>query len=182
MLRPRLIRIAERLLTTLTDAPRRGFRTCRHCRWPLCREEPSAPCPVALELARRKGSTRTVYDPDAPLIYSDRRTVSGAEPQVELWLEPGAIAFRLDSRRSLEVICRSAVRGRMDVERLEEGHITLYAWEHATFTVLEQGREIFVQERPLSLSMAEGDTPRKRVEFIFGDFERRRAMEPNRWL
>jgi hypothetical protein len=30
--------------------------------------------------------------------------------------------------------------------------------------------------------MADGDTPRKRVEFIFGDFERRRAIPPNRWL
>jgi DNA-binding MarR family transcriptional regulator len=182
VLRPRLIRIAERLLAMLTDAPGTGFRTCRHCHWALCREDPAAPCPVALDLARRKGSTRTLYDPDAPLAYSDRRIVTGTEPPVELWLEPGAIAFRLDSRRRLEVVCRSPVRGRMDFERLEEGHITLYAWDHATFTVLEQGREIFVQERPLSLSMAEGDTPRKRVEFIFGDFERRRVMQPNRWL
>jgi hypothetical protein len=148
----------------------------------MCREEPAAPCPVALEIARRRGSTCTAYDPDAPLIYSDRRTVSGAKPPVELWLEPGAIAFRLDSRRTIEVICRSAVRGRIGFEQHPEGHIALYAWEHATFTVLEHGREIFVQERPLSLSMAEGDTPRKRVEFIFGDFERRRAMQPSRWL
>jgi hypothetical protein len=44
------------------------------------------------------------------------------------------------------------------------------------------GREIFVQEHPVTLSMAEGDTPRKRVEFIFGDFDRRRAIPPDRWL
>jgi DNA-binding MarR family transcriptional regulator len=130
VLRPRLIRIAERLLAMLTDAPGTSFRTCRHCHWALCREDPAAPCPVALELARRKGSTRTIYDPDAPLAYSDRRIVTGIEPSVELWLEPGAIAFRLDSSRRLEVVCRSPVRGRLDLERHDDGHITLYASEH----------------------------------------------------
>jgi DNA-binding Lrp family transcriptional regulator len=136
---------------------------------------------VALGAASADSSSRSI-DPDLPAIYSDRTIIQGRDPPFELWLEPGAIAFRLDSTRRLEVVCRRPVRGRMEFERLEEGHITLYAWEHATFTVLEQGREIFVQERPLSLSMGEGDTPRKRVEFIFGDFERRRAMQPNRWL
>ena len=136
---------------------------------------------MALEVARRTGSSRTEYDPDAPLVYTDRRTVSGAEPPIELWLEPGGIAFRLDSKRTLEIICRSAERGRIDVESHPEGHVTLFAWEHAVFTVLERGQEIFVQERAFSLEMVDGDTPRERVELAFGDFDRRRGVPPSGW-
>lgn len=181
VLRPRLIRIAELMVPAISVGSERALHACRFCDMRLCRSDITLPCPVSLAAASRDSSSRWI-DPDLPAIYSDRTVIQGIDPAFELWLEPGAIAFRLDSSRRLEVVCRSPVRGRMDLERLDEGHITLYAWEHATFTVLEQGREIFVQERPLSLSMAEGDTPRKRVEFTFGDFERRRAMQPNRWL
>ena len=181
VLRPRLIRIAELMVPAISVGSERALHACRFCDMRLCRSDITLPCPVSLGAASRDSSSRWI-DPDLPAIYSDRTVIQGTDPALELWLEPGAIAFRLDSSRRLEVVCRSPVRGRMDLERLDEGHITLYAWEHATFAVLEQGREIFVQERPLSLSMAEGDTPRKRVEFIFGDFERRRAMQPNRWL
>ena len=91
-------------------------------------------------------------------------------------------AFRLDSKRTLEIVCRSPERGRIDVESHRDGHITLFAWEHAVFTVLEHSQELFVQERPFSLEMVDGDTPRKRVELVFGDFDQRRAMQPSRWL
>jgi len=121
-------------------------------------------------------------DPDAPRIHVDRRIVDGSHPPVELWLEPGAIAFRLDSARRLEVVCRGQERGRLELERLPEGHVTLYAWNGATFTVLEAGREIFTQDRLLSLSMAPGETPRERVEQMFGTFTRRRETPPARWL
>src|SRR5262249_23763883 len=155
--------------------------TCRFCDWKLCRSDPTAPCPVALGVASREDTRRT-FDPDLPPIYLDRSLIDGADPPIELWLEPGGIAFRMNSGRRLEIVCRRLVRGRMELERLPEGHLTLYAWNHATFTVLEHGREIFVQDRPLSLSMAEGDTPRKRVELIFGDFAHRRETPPPRWL
>jgi DNA-binding MarR family transcriptional regulator len=180
VLRPRLIRIVELMVPVMTIGAERALHACRFCDMRLCRGDITLPCPVSLAAASRDSSSRWI-DPDLPAVYSDRTVIQGGDPAFELWLEPGAIAFRLDSSRRLEVICRSPVRGRMELERLEEGHTTLYAWEHATFTVLEQGREIFVQERPLSLSMAEGDTPRKRVEFIFGSFERRRAISPTRW-
>ena len=181
VLRPRLIRIAEVMVPVIAAGSEAAFHACRFCDMRLCRGDITLPCPVALGASSAHSSSRSI-DRDLPAIYSDRTIIQGRDPAFELWLEPGAIAFRLDSSRRLEVVCRSPVRGRMDVERLEDGHITLYAWEHATFTVLEQGREIFVQERPLALSMAEGDTPRKRVEFILGEFGHRRPIQPSRWL
>ena len=182
VLRPRLIRITERLLTALVDTPRTGLHVCRHCNWRVCREDPAAPCPVALRQAEHTGSSRTPYDPDAPLLYQDRRTVHGAQPPIELWLEPGHIAFRLTADRRLEVVCRAPGPGRIQVEKSPEGNLALYAWEHGAFTVLEAGREVFVQERPLSLDMGQGGSPRERVESLFGDFARRRAIPPRRWL
>jgi len=180
-LRPRLIRIAELVVQAITAREETAFHACRFCDMNLCQSDATLPCPVALATASRHSSSRWI-DPDLPPIHSDRTVIQGADPPFELWLEPGAIAFRLDSKRRLEVVCRSPVRGRMEFERLPEGHITLFAWDHATFTVLEHGQEIFIQESHLSLSMAEGDTLRKRVELLFGDFEQRRAMQPNRWL
>jgi DNA-binding MarR family transcriptional regulator len=180
-LRPRLVRIAELLVPAVTAGSETAFHGCRFCDMSLCGSDITLPCPVALAAASQHSSSAWI-DPELPAIYSDRTVIEGRDPPFELWLEPGAIAFRLDSTRRLEVVCRSPVRGRIELERLPEGHITLYAWNHATFTVLEHGREIFVQESHLSLSMADGDTPRKRVEFVFGAFDKRRAMQPNRWL
>jgi hypothetical protein len=80
------------------------------------------------------------------------------------------------------VVCRASGPGRLELERSPEGHVALYAWERATFTVLEAGREIFVQERPLSLALGAGVSPRERIESMFGDFARRRAEPPRRWL
>ena len=114
-------------------------------------------------------------------VYQDRRIIDGAEPPIELWLEPGGAAFRLQAGRRLEVLCRGTEHGHLEFERLPEGHIALYAWPGATFTVLEAGREIFVDERPLSLSMGRGTTTQERVKSVYGDFQRRRQMPETRW-
>jgi MarR family transcriptional regulator, negative regulator of the multidrug operon emrRAB len=45
---PRLVRIAERLLTAMADGPRTGLRICRFCHWAACRNDETAPCPVVL--------------------------------------------------------------------------------------------------------------------------------------
>jgi hypothetical protein len=70
----------------------------------------------------------------------------------------------------------------MELERLPQGHLAVHAWNGATFTVLEAGREIFVQDRPLSLDMAAGETPRQRLESLHGDFAARRETRLSRWL
>ncbi|MGZ6028039.1 MAG: MarR family transcriptional regulator [Myxococcaceae bacterium] len=181
VLLPRLIRVSEVLLSTLSERPRSALEGCRFCNWELCRGDPTAPCPVVIAAASHHGSSRPVERPSVS-IHEDRRTIDGQDPPIELWLEPGGIAFRLDARRRLEVVCRGPERGRLDLERLREGHIALFAWNRATFTVLEAGRESFVQERALSLDMARGETPRQRVETLHGDFARRRETPPSRWL
>jgi len=107
--------------------------------------------------------------------------VEGQDPPIELWLEPGGAAFLLPARRRLEVICRGEKHGHLETERLPEGHIALYAWPGATFTVVEAGREIFVEERPLSLRTGTGKTMRERVQSLQGDFQRRRQQPGTRW-
>jgi len=181
VLRPRLARIAELLLEALSEESRTALHACRFCDWALCRMDPTAPCPVVLAAASRHGTSRA-HDPDAVPIHEDRRTIDGADPPIELWLEPGEIGFRLGSGRRLEVVCRGPEPGRLELERLAEGHLALYAWNHASFIVLEAGREVFVQERALSLEMGRGETPRQRVTSLFGDFARRRQTPPPRWL
>jgi len=57
-----------------------------------------------------------------------------------------------------------------------------YAWPGATFTVLEAGREILVEQRALSLSTGVGSTTREKVESIYGNFHRRRQVPDTRWL
>ena len=108
-------------------------------------------------------------------------TIHGAEPPIELWLEPGEVVFRLDSRRRLVVVCRGPEGGRMELERLPEGHVALYAWHDATFTVLEADREVLRPARAMSLDIGQGKTPRDRVESLFGGFAERRRTPPPRW-
>jgi hypothetical protein len=140
VLRPRLIRIAELLVPAVTAGSESALHACRFCDMRLCRSDVTLPCPVALAASSRDSPSRWV-DPELPAIYSDRTVIQGCDPAFELWLEPGGIAFRLDATRRLEVFCRSPVRGRMESEKHPKGHITLYAWDHATFNVLEAGRE-----------------------------------------
>ncbi len=45
---PRLVRIAERLLTAMANEPWTGLRICRFCHWAACRNDETAPCPVVL--------------------------------------------------------------------------------------------------------------------------------------
>ena len=78
--------------------------------------------------------------------------------------------------------CRGPWPGRIELEVSPDGHVALYAWERATFTVLEADREIFVEERPLGLRTPRGTSMRRRVESLFGRFEARRARPPRRWL
>ena len=118
----------------------------------------------------------TLPTADGGRLYQERRIVDGADPPIELWLEPGGAAFRLPAGRRLEVLCRGDRHGHVELERLPEGHLALHAWPGAIFTVLEAGREIFVEERALSLSVGLGTTTRERVESIYGDFRRRREM------
>ena len=182
VLRPRMIRIAELLLGALLEQPRAALRGCRFCDWNLCRSDATAPCPLVAAEAARRGSSRELAL-EGPRIHEDRRTIFGRDPPFELWLEPGGIGFKLEPHRRLEVICRGLEPGRVQLERLPEGHLALYAWERALFTVLEAGREIFVQERWMSLvDLAPGTTPRERVEAMLGHFARRRQTPPSRWL
>jgi|GEM_PF-4238276 len=142
-----------------------------HHPWERCRGDPTAPCPVVIAAASRQGSSWTAERPSSS-VHEDRRTIDGQEAPIELWLEPGGIAFRLGSRPRLDVVCRGPEPGRLEVEHLHEGHVTLFAWNDATFTVLDACREIFVQQRPLSLDLATGETPRQRVEALHGNFAR----------
>jgi hypothetical protein len=113
--------------------------------------------------------------------YEDRRTIEGAEPPIQLWLEPSNLAFELGRGRRLEVLCQGPGLD-TEVERSPEGHLALDAREGATFTVLEAAREIVVEERPLGLRPPRGTSMRRRVESLFGGFEAPRATSPRRWL
>jgi DNA-binding MarR family transcriptional regulator len=180
---PRLIRMAERLLGALAKHPGTSGQLCRFCNHAVCRVDPTAPCPVVLAATTHDcPSGPPVPAHDGRRVYLERRIVDGADPTIELWLEPGGAAFRLPAGRRLEVLCRGDQHGHVEFERLPEGHVALHAWPGATFTVLEAGREIFVEERALSLSMGLGTTTRERVESIYGDFQRRRQMSQPRWL
>lgn len=88
---------------------------------------------------------------------------------------------RLPTGRSLEVICRGEQHGHLEVERLPEGHTAIYAWHGATFTVIEAGREIFVEERALTLITSTGQTTRESLEALQGDFAHRRQEPGTRW-
>ena len=179
---PRLIRIAERLLVALAEEPGAGLRICRLCEWRVCRDDPTAPCPVVLGATTHDcPSAPPVVTFDGERVYQDRRVIDGADPPIELWLEPGGAAFRLPASRRLEILCRGAQHGHLEVEALPEGHLALYAWAGATFTVLEAGREILVEERALSLSTTTGSTTREKVESLYGDFARRRRLPETRW-
>ncbi len=181
VLRPRLVRIAELLMEAVMPTSGPAYDICRLCDWTLCRSDLRHSCPVVLAIASRDGTRRSVH-PSLPPVYEHRKRIDGAEPPVELWLEPGAIAFKLDSQRRLEVVCRSPVPGRLELERLPEGHVALYAWRLGTFTVLEKGRALYVQEQILTLTRADGETPRQQVEAIYGGFARRRELTPREWL
>ncbi len=180
---PRLIRISERLLAGLAESPEAAVRVCRFCAWEVCRADARAPCPVVLAATTHDCPTGPpVVTFGGERVYLDRRVIDGADPPIELWLEPGGAAFRLPASRRLEILCRGAQHGHLEVERLPEAHLALYAWPGATFTVLEAGREIFVEEGTLSLSMAEGaTTTRAKVELLHGDFQARRRQPPARW-
>jgi DNA-binding MarR family transcriptional regulator len=180
----RLVVIAERLLGGLARDIVTGHRICRFCQWAACRRDETAPCPVVL-------ATTTHDFPDGPPVenedglrmYEERRTVAGTDPPIELWLEPGGIAFLLPASRRLEVICRGEQHGHLETERLPEGHVALYAWPGATFTVVEAGKEILIEERPLSLRAGvTGRTMRERIESLHGDFQQRRREPDTRWL
>ena len=56
--RLRLIRILERLLARMVDAPMAVFRVCGHCDWNVCRDSAIEPCPVALAQAAWTTSSR----------------------------------------------------------------------------------------------------------------------------
>ena len=174
---PRLVRIAERLVTAMAQEPWAALQMCRLCHWAACRNDETAPCPVVLAATTHRCPT----GPPVRTSYEQRRIIDGAEPPIELWLEPGGAAFRLPASRRLEVICRGEEHGHLEEERLPEGHLALYAWPGATFTVVEAGREIFVEERALSLRTGDGRTMRERVEALQGDFRRRRQEPGTRW-
>jgi DNA-binding MarR family transcriptional regulator len=179
---PRLIRMTERLLTDLACDPLTGARICRLCEWSACRDDETAPCPVALAAVSHDGQRDRLRTTFGGLsLHHERRVIDGADPPIELWLEPVGAAFRLFVGRQLEVICRGGEPGRLEVERLPEGHLALYAWPGATFTVLEGGREIFVEQVPISLSMGTGHSTREKVESIHGDFQHRRQTTGTRW-
>ena len=183
VLLPRLTKACERLLAMIADTPRAALATCRHCDWSVCRMDAEVPCPVVLTTARRTGPTGSFSDGlESTARYEDRRTIDGTEPPIQLWLEPANVAFELGSGRRVEVLCHGPWPGRIDLERSPEGHVALYAWERATFTVLEAEREIFVEERPLGLRTPRGTSMRRRIESLFGKLEDRRARSPRRWL
>lgn len=183
VIRPRLLKVCERLLAMLAEGPGGALAACRHCDWSVCRMAPEAPCPVELAAMRRNGSTTRSSDGlELAPRYEDRRTIEGGDPPIQLWLEPSNVAFELGHRRRVEVLCHGPWPGRVEVERSPNGHIVLYAWERATFTVLEADREIFVEERPLGLRTPRGTSMRRSVEALFGTFEARRARSPRRWL
>ncbi len=180
---PRLIRMAERLLDALARHPGTSGQICRFCNRAVCRVDPTAPCPVVLAATTHDcPSSPAAPARDGGRLYQERRIVDGADPTIELWLEPGGAAFRLPAGRRLEVLCRGDRHGHVELERLPEGHIALHAWPGATFTVLEAGREIYLEERALSLSLGVGTTTRERVQSIYGDFQRRREIPQPRWL
>jgi len=179
---PRLIRMTERLLTDLAGDPLTSARICRLCEWSACRNDETAPCPVALATTGDHAPSRRPGTRSGGLgLYHQRHLAEGSCPPIELWLEPGGAAFRLPPGRQLEVICRGEQPGQLEIERAPEGHLALYAWPGATFTVLEAGREIFVEPGPISLSMGTGHTTRERVESIHGDFQHRRQLPGTQW-
>lgn len=178
----RLALIAERLLEGLASDRLYGARVCRLCHWASCRNDRTAPCPIVI-------ATTTHDCPSGPPIetvegfrYRQRHRVDGANPPLELWLEPAGAAFLLPAHRRLEVICTGAQHGHLEVERLPEGHTALYAWPGATFSVINAGREIYVEERHLSLRTIPGRTTRESVESLQGEFARRRLEHGTRWL
>jgi len=180
---PRLIQMAERLLTAMAQDPLTGLRICRFCHWATCRGNETAPCPVVLAATTHQcPSGPPVLTSEGVRLYEERRIIDGTDPPVELWLEPGSAAFRLPASRRLEVICRGEQHGHLEEERLPGGHLALYAWAGATFTVLEAGREILVEQRALSLTMGIGNTTREKVESIWGPFQRRCESSETRWL
>lgn len=179
---PRLVRMAERLLEALAKHPGTSDQICRFCNRAVCRVDSTAPCPVVLAATTHDcPSGPPLSTADGVRVYQERRIVDGADPTIELWLEPGGTAFRLPAGRRLEVLCRGDRHGHVELERLPEGHLALHAWPGAIFTVLEAGREIFVEDRALSLSVGLGTTTRERVESIYGDFRRRREISQPRW-
>ena len=70
----------------------------------------------------------------------------------------------------------------LEVERLPEGHTALYAWPGATFTVIDAGREIYVEERSISLGNLPGRTTRESIEALQGEFAQGRQEPGTRWL
>jgi len=177
----RLVLIVERLLGGLASDRLSGARACRLCHWASCRNDATAPCPILL-------ATTTHVCPNGPptetgegFRYQQLHTADGADPLLELWLEPAGAAFLLPAHRRLEVVCRGEQHGHLEVERLPEGHTALYAWPGATFTVIDAGREIYVEERHLSLRTLPGRTTRESVEALQGEFAQRRREPGTRW-
>ena len=106
-----------------------------------------------------------------------RRLVRNSARPIELWLEPMGTVFRLPPGRELEVICQGSRPGKLEQERHPDGHLALYAWPGARFTVLEGGQEVYSEsEVSTEFPTRPGGTVREMIELLFGSFEDRRVL------
>lgn len=104
-----------------------------------------------------------------------RQVVTSTVQPIELWLEPVGQMFRLPPGRELHVLCRSAASGELEEERHPDGHIALYAWPGARFSVLGAGVEVYSEPEGMpEFPTMPGGSVRQMLEMFFGDFETRR--------
>jgi len=112
--------------------------------------------------------------------HTSRRLVTSDGDAIELWLEPIGQSFRLRPGRALEVVCRGPSPGGLEEERHPLGHVALYAWPGARFSVFEGGNEIYSEPEGLpEFPTVPGGTVRQMLELLFGPFELRRLSAPD---
>ncbi|MFP2961256.1 hypothetical protein ACLEPN_26465 [Myxococcus sp. 1LA] len=95
---------------------------------------------------------------------------------IELWLEPSGMCFSIPPSERLEVICEGPQGGQLEIERHPEGHITVFSWSSAEFTVFKSGVEIYNERGIGAFPCPPQATLRQLIEALFGDFETRRRM------
>ncbi|WP_144429684.1 hypothetical protein [Myxococcus hansupus] len=95
---------------------------------------------------------------------------------IELWLEPSGMCFSIPASGRLEITCEGPLGGRIEIERHPEGHLAVYSWPSAGFTVFQNGVEIYNEKGINPFPSLEKASLRQVIEALFGDFDERRRM------
>ncbi len=95
---------------------------------------------------------------------------------IEVWLEPSGMVLNVLPGERIDVTCASPANGSVEVETHPEGHVAVYAWKGASFSVAQNSAEIYSDQGLPELPLLPNLSMRQTLEVLFGSFDDRRQM------